>query len=1616
MEQLYNMNDHFFETSQHNDIQQQMQPDWQQESDAVITSHSGLVKDPDISIKINKNQDESASSSISDFEGDAGFDEAADLSYDINIGEKQNKYGSDLSLGDPFPEVEGNDNDFVDGNPVEDEEGSRIGVESMDTGKNLVGDEEIDLVQDQSSQSHLESGDILENKPLSNLSVVDEGGQSDRASQDEPSEEDVGVVKENGILDYDGETEEDTIDYENAKLGLTFRNASMHKMEIKTEEMSIMDGENAITGLTGVNANLPKKEIGVDEEDTIGIENTNFGLTVGAVNMQEKKIEADAVAGDTVNGTKEDQFLDMEKMKADTIADDIGKEAKEDGTLKPSEEEETVEGDQQHKEMAIESEEGRGEKQSVAECQTEPSLGSSLLEDSNIGIGGKSPQVKWKGDAEVTPSSDGPLRRRRIVVQQSPGELLDSSMFDDDEHEHRHSKSPRRSRFRKKRTGRKPTCIPVQMDSVEIDSTFGTQKQLSEEETERYIVPFSHGWRREVVIRGIYEEVTKTGKPKKTPADVYYFPPKGSKLRSMVQIIEYLHRTCSPLTEDNFCFIRKPIYKPPSEIVRHANRGRAFFGRHPVPEVVIERDGEAEPDSSVPSLDSSNVEPESGESSGLNTKKTTPPSPLSSEKQESSPKIVCAETSKRKSRGRPKKEIKIVLVPKKRPAVEDNEEEKTLVVKPEKVVPSEESVIIASPPKKKKVKATARKSTTQKSFTPSVQVKKEDTSPSEMESLCSLTCPGMAGFPPTLYCGVCMCLFHPECVNHTDSSMPFICLRCCKYPPTTTATGPSKKTIHMDSAGTEIMPRSEEPSLNSAPKDLPVQIKSEPFDPEYEKSSGKFGSLKASDFTMDNLRNVLDKRNLGSKNGSSIPSCLTAVSSSSILPSGIMLVTVNSSMPKTFTTVSSASSLFSTHFTGSSALLSSNNSQNNSRFMLYPNSTAHAGLKTLLTPISGPRPHISDVVSSFLPGSFPPTRPPILPILPDWPKNQTVTVSPMISGINSNRGSFPGTHLGQLPTLVQSATTSKDTTSKKVKLPSVTSFVTPTSTTKTVIASHNSNMREGQILTLPPAVVKRLSLNRPLALKINNMQIIVPPSGFFQGSDGLKVFLPPNTFNGGNLGNISVTVTNQKELPVMTRNNEKSSEHKGSHSDSSPQENSDSKVATDKQSKHTHAPLFRRKRNTKSGIDYSSCFIHRLHGGSDCMLQIFYYLNVRDLVRAGQVCKAWHQLSLHHSLWKDVSFHGMTVANWQKALQGLSRHRVEGINLIGLDHSGDWNRTWHHFVLALQEFRTLRKIMFCHIPASVLHSVCKKLSHLEVLVAEKISDFNDDEQMWTTPTNVDIGNFSILSNLRELRLRGTAGIIMPSFSLTVGLGDLKLLTNLQIMSLTSLKGLLDSDWSFLWEMDHLKELQIGECQDWTPETYSYLGHLKNLEKLRLEVGGDDPDPGFGEALLNLQKLKRLELYMYRVSKSLENILPQLSHLKTLIIWPDTTTEAAFVNSTTMSIVTKLPNLDKLEWIILNNKNSSVILNNDENPDKPADEGLENSSCNQWVPFLYDFDDPDWSSHKEYVGVQQLTQKLTKFLPTTRIKVYCTEPSTRKTKITSIDNVHYVDFGKFNRIS
>ncbi|CAG2186118.1 unnamed protein product [Mytilus edulis] len=188
--------------------------------------------------------------------------------------------------------------------------------------------------------------------------------------------------------------------------------------------------------------------------------------------------------------------------------------------------------------------------------------------------------------------------------------------------------------------------------------------------------------------------------------------------------------------------------------------------------------------------------------------------------------------------------------------------------------------------------------------------------------------------------------------------------------------------------------------------------------------------------------------------------------------------------------------------------------------------------------------------------------------------------------------------------------------------------------------------KQGQLLTLPPAVIKRLNLTQPVSLKINNTQVTVPPSSFLHTAQGLKLFLPKNTFpvNTGETAKLSVTVTNDKTLSLDT--------DCGSGQLPTIVPNSSRTLA--------ETPIESPKpRQFKSGINPASCFIQSLYGGFDCMLLIFNYLNVRDLFRVASVCRTWRKLVMHPCLWREVTFRNMKIADWEKAAKYLSRRAVE---------------------------------------------------------------------------------------------------------------------------------------------------------------------------------------------------------------------------------------------------------------------------------------------------------------------------------------------------------------------
>ncbi|KAG7176382.1 Midasin-like 3, partial [Homarus americanus] len=87
---------------------------------------------------------------------------------------------------------------------------------------------------------------------------------------------------------------------------------------------------------------------------------------------------------------------------------------------------------------------------------------------------------------------------------------------------------------------------------------------------------FEQGWKREIVFRATVDPNKSS-----TKADIYYYAPNGKKLRSRVEIEDYLFRQgIKNLTLDNFTWIKEPLgVCEEYEQIRHASRSMTGSNR-----------------------------------------------------------------------------------------------------------------------------------------------------------------------------------------------------------------------------------------------------------------------------------------------------------------------------------------------------------------------------------------------------------------------------------------------------------------------------------------------------------------------------------------------------------------------------------------------------------------------------------------------------------------------------------------------------------------------------------------------------------------------------------------------------------------------------------------------------------------------------------------------------------------------------------------------------------------------------------------------------------------------------------------------------------------------------
>uniref|UniRef100_T1JCQ3 MBD domain-containing protein n=1 Tax=Strigamia maritima TaxID=126957 RepID=T1JCQ3_STRMM len=338
--------------------------------------------------------------------------------------------------------------------------------------------------------------------------------------------------------------------------------------------------------------------------------------------------------------------------------------------------------------------------------------------------------------------------------------------------------------------------------------------------------------------------------------------------------------------------------------------------------------------------------------------------------------------------------------------------------------------------------------------------------------------------------------------------------------------------------------------------------------------------------------------------------------------------------------------------------------------------------------------------------------------------------------------------------------------------------------------------------------------------------------------------------------------------------------------------------------------------------------IQRCFAGTTVLLNVFEYLTHEDLSRARCVCKSWNWWASQSVLWKCIDLSGTCVHDWNKLAGLIKQFKSTRLDLRKMKVFEDQNRTWHCFLLVLKDLETIEHIDFGYIPGAFLQPIARSLTRLKVLTAEWIVEYSNNN------CRLDFGIFGKLKSLSKLRLRGISGLQVQNIT-TEGLSFLADLTQLVHLSITTLRDAPASDFEVIKSLKQLKELDLGDCKNWTTETYNYLGELTELERLRLEVGTAFPDNLCYSSLSKLTKLNYLELNDFHINNNLLLVLEHLPQLEHLNILPNCRQNSGKTNTAIFNGLQVLKNLKVLEWKILTtatskstNVNSTSNFDND----------------------------------------------------------------------------------------
>nr|XP_027223473.1 uncharacterized protein LOC113815642 isoform X1 [Penaeus vannamei] len=224
---------------------------------------------------------------------------------------------------------------------------------------------------------------------------------------------------------------------------------------------------------------------------------------------------------------------------------------------------------------------------------------------------------------------------------------------------------------------------------------------------------------------------------------------------------------------------------------------------------------------------------------------------------------------------------------------------------------------------------------------------------------------------------------------------------------------------------------------------------------------------------------------------------------------------------------------------------------------------------------------------------------------------------------------------------------------------------------------------------------------------------------------------------------------------------------------------------------------------------------------------------------------------------------------------------------------------WDDICGAMGSIHCLRGVILPTCRAEVLQLLLTRCKHLISVTATELREPSGISKF-------DPAYLMEVPHLEELRLGSTQNFLLTSNFNFIKLQKLKVLV---------MRGFSGSNWPYLGT--NLTHLQVGPVSNFSNLTWNNIGSMTNLEALWLEDGGSLNDIAIFEALSRLSNLRRLCLFNFAVGPKLGQALKKLTKLERVFVLPVSSQQAniGVQNGNMLAVTETMRHVDELVWAV-----------------------------------------------------------------------------------------------------